>query len=239
MSGDLLRRGAIFGDVDNIKCQLEQGSNPCSVDEFGLSALHYAAFNGHIRCVEVLCVNDIGRDLNGKQRSCIDLQSCKGYTALHLAAFDGVEGVEVINVLVKAGANRTLRDAYGKTAAEAASKAGRHDCVSALNLEMADKKDLEDYRRKMKDILRVQRAQLTVGNAGERKRRAPKPKDLAMYEDEIVPFSETHFAGKHEKETIQNLVIATKEASINERRRKVLIDSQEATLQQAMNSKFI
>lgn len=49
-------------------------------------------------------------------------------------------GVEVINVLVKAGANRTLRDAYGKTAAEAASKAGRHDCVSALNLEMADKK---------------------------------------------------------------------------------------------------
>lgn len=32
MSGDLLRRSAIFGDVDNIKCQLEQGSNPCSVD---------------------------------------------------------------------------------------------------------------------------------------------------------------------------------------------------------------
>lgn len=32
MSGDLLRRGAIFGDVGSIKCQLEQGSNPCSVD---------------------------------------------------------------------------------------------------------------------------------------------------------------------------------------------------------------
>lgn len=32
MSGDLLRRGAIFGDVDSIKALLEQGANPCSTD---------------------------------------------------------------------------------------------------------------------------------------------------------------------------------------------------------------
>lgn len=32
MSGELLRRGAIFGDVDSIKNLLEQGSNPCSKD---------------------------------------------------------------------------------------------------------------------------------------------------------------------------------------------------------------
>lgn len=32
MSGELLRRGAIFGDVDTIKSLLEQGSNPCSTD---------------------------------------------------------------------------------------------------------------------------------------------------------------------------------------------------------------
>ncbi|CAN0437892.1 unnamed protein product, partial [Laminaria digitata] len=51
--------------------------------EFGLSALHYAAWNGHVRCVEVLCINDIGRDDAGHQRSCVDLQSCKGFTALH------------------------------------------------------------------------------------------------------------------------------------------------------------
>lgn len=32
MSGELLRRGAIFGDVDSMKDLLEQGSNPCSTD---------------------------------------------------------------------------------------------------------------------------------------------------------------------------------------------------------------
>lgn len=32
MSGELLRRGAIVGDVDSMKDLLEQGSNPCSTD---------------------------------------------------------------------------------------------------------------------------------------------------------------------------------------------------------------
>lgn len=32
MSGELLRRGATFGDVEIIKNLLEQGSNPCSTD---------------------------------------------------------------------------------------------------------------------------------------------------------------------------------------------------------------
>lgn len=32
MSGELLRRGATFGDVESIKNLLEQGSNPCSTD---------------------------------------------------------------------------------------------------------------------------------------------------------------------------------------------------------------
>lgn len=60
--------------------------------EFGLTALHYATWNGHVRCVEVLCINDLGRDEAGLQRRCIDLQSCKGFTSLHLAAADGVDG---------------------------------------------------------------------------------------------------------------------------------------------------
>ncbi|CAM9621613.1 unnamed protein product, partial [Choristocarpus tenellus] len=93
MSGDLLRRKAIFGDGEGIKALLEQGANPCSVDGFGLCALHYAVWNGQERCVEILCANDIGRDRNGLQRSCVNLQSSKGYTALHLAASDGAQGI--------------------------------------------------------------------------------------------------------------------------------------------------
>ena len=32
MSGDLLRRRAVCGEVDEIKALLEDGANPCSVD---------------------------------------------------------------------------------------------------------------------------------------------------------------------------------------------------------------
>lgn len=32
MSGELLRRASIFGDVEHIKALLEQGANPCSTD---------------------------------------------------------------------------------------------------------------------------------------------------------------------------------------------------------------
>ena len=32
MSGDLLRRRAVYGEVEKIKALLEEGANPCSVD---------------------------------------------------------------------------------------------------------------------------------------------------------------------------------------------------------------
>lgn len=49
--------------------------------------------------MEVLCINDIGRDEAGLQRSCVDVKSCKGFTALYLAASDGVDGVQLTTVL--------------------------------------------------------------------------------------------------------------------------------------------
>lgn len=49
-------------------------------------------------------------------------------------------GVEIINVLLKNGADRTLQDMYDKTAVQAASEAGRSECVRALNLKIGDAK---------------------------------------------------------------------------------------------------
>ncbi|CAM9261196.1 unnamed protein product [Ectocarpus sp. 8 AP-2014] len=240
MSGELLRRCAIFGDVDKIKNLLEQGSNPCSMDDFGLSALHYASWNGHVRCVEILCINDLGHDGAGLQRSCIDLRSIKGWTPLHLAASDGVNGVKCIDALLRAGADRSIRDVDGKTALEAAIYAGRDDCARALNLEIGNAKNLADYRKKMETNLKVQRAQRMLDTPGEpQKRRAPKPHSLMMHEDEIKPFSEKNFTGKHAAETIRNLVIATEQAGINENRRKGLKNAQDVAIAKAMEQKFI
>lgn len=47
-------------------------------------------------------------------------------------------GVECIDVLLRAGADRNIRDVDGKTALDAAIHAERFDCASALNLEIGD-----------------------------------------------------------------------------------------------------
>lgn len=43
--------------------------------------------------------------------------------------------MECIDVLLRAGADRSIRDMNGKTALDAAVEAGREDCARALNLE--------------------------------------------------------------------------------------------------------
>ncbi len=62
MSGDDLRLRAEMGDVEGIKLALGGGANPCSRDSMGLTALHYAVWNGHLGCAELLCANHLGVD---------------------------------------------------------------------------------------------------------------------------------------------------------------------------------
>lgn len=47
-------------------------------------------------------------------------------------------GVECIDALLRAGADRSLRDMDGRTALDAAIEAGREECARALNLEIGD-----------------------------------------------------------------------------------------------------
>ena len=60
MSGSVLREAAAQGDVEYLKELLETGGNPCSTDDNGLNALHFAVWNGHVDAVELLVVNDVG-----------------------------------------------------------------------------------------------------------------------------------------------------------------------------------
>lgn len=53
----------------------------------------------------------------------------------HVAA-----GVECIDALLRAGADRSIRDVDGKTALDATIDAGRDDCARALNLEISNAK---------------------------------------------------------------------------------------------------
>lgn len=60
MSGSALRETVAQGDVTYLKELLKGGANPCSADENGLCPIHFATWNGHIECLEILVVNDLG-----------------------------------------------------------------------------------------------------------------------------------------------------------------------------------
>lgn len=96
-----------------------------STDEYGISPLMYASWNGHVDCVKVLSdkVNTRGVTKLGKKTCALRLVTMKGYNALHLAAIsmaDPPNVTEVVLVLLQAGINFTTLDKNGKTAYELA-----------------------------------------------------------------------------------------------------------------------
>lgn len=80
MSGIDLRKAAVDGNHEVMRDYIMKQCNPCSVDEYGLSALHYAVWNGHIECVKLLICNTLGVDIYGKRGRSMELVSTMGYT---------------------------------------------------------------------------------------------------------------------------------------------------------------
>jgi ankyrin repeat protein len=192
--------------------------------EQGLTALHYAAWNGHVLCVQILCANDRGRDKAGLQASCIDICSMMGLTALHVAASDGINSSEVIESLLAGGANRTIIDHCGKSPLALAKERGKEDCVRKLSDTNYEKPGAVAAYRKLKAAsLRVQCSALAALKV---------PLGLAMQEHEILPLSKSSFAGPHVKQTIQSLVHAADQAELNLMRRQRLLLAHEPVQQQ-------
>lgn len=160
MSGEALRLLSIAGDDKGVMSVLRNRSNPCSSDEYGLTALMYAVWNGHLECVKWLLANDRGVDFNGTRRSSIDMVSMKGYTAMHLHCMDSLPWAsEILLWLLAAGCDVNMKCCEGLTPEEHASKEG-----NAKSLEILEKykylltytgepvnEDLEAFRRGLEE----------------------------------------------------------------------------------------
>ena len=121
MSGSVLREAAAQGDVEYLKELLETGGNPCSTDDNGLNALHFAVWNGHVEAVEFLI----------RSGANVDQQTKDGGTALHGASFLG--RTKVVAALLKAGANVNIRNSNGITPLD--------ECSEPWNGEISEKVD--------------------------------------------------------------------------------------------------
>ena len=106
------------GQLDIARKLVARGAD---VNKMGWTPLHYAATGGHVALVELMLDKD----------AYIDAESPNGSTPLMMAAMYGSR--ETVQLLLQAGADPTLKNQLGMTAADFAGQAGRGDLVEALN----------------------------------------------------------------------------------------------------------
>lgn len=96
----------------------------------GRTPLMAAAVHGAADCVKLLIAH---------VRDGIDGQQGSGSTALHLATYHGYH--HVISLLVRAGANPTIQNAWGETAlytAQSEGSEGHHQCYWLLKVALVE-----------------------------------------------------------------------------------------------------
>ena len=146
--------GAVMnGDLKSVKVIVECGCDVNVVDEYGMSAIHFAAYRGDIEIVSYLL--DHGCDVNKVDDY--------GVNALHLAAYSGHDGMvryliergcavnsvdkygwngihigtqeghlRVVNCLIELGCSVNTRNKYGMTALMAGSLRGNEEIIEYL-----------------------------------------------------------------------------------------------------------
>uniref|UniRef100_A0A182P6V8 Acyl-CoA-binding domain-containing protein 6 n=1 Tax=Anopheles epiroticus TaxID=199890 RepID=A0A182P6V8_9DIPT len=99
-------------DLEGVQVMLGNGGEPATInrlDHEGLAAIHWAADRGNVDILATLLSVD-GIDIN--------LRDADGQTALHYASSCG--NVECLQLLLRHGADRTIRDEEGETCLDVA-----------------------------------------------------------------------------------------------------------------------
>ena len=250
MSGDDLRNSASLGNLDNLLSLLRGGSNPCSVDGCGLTALHHAVWNGHEECAVALLANPVGANALGEKVSCVDWQTDSGYTALMLTCLEeGVPGSEIVRRhLVLNGCVAGLVDWDGRTALDHAVENGLEVAEAFLRLPPPTEEVVEEVRGKSKERYGVEKkssadyAGMLAATGIEveffdklrdpRTDKIPVPKELSMPEHFIHPYAVKNYKAKRKDgaRSIKNLVTSVDESGKNAARRELLANALEVEM---------
>jgi cytohesin len=122
-----------IGDLIEVQTALENGANPNTKGEYGLTPLHMAASEGHVDVVRVLL--ERGANPNTKDND--------GQTPLHKAALWG--HVDVVRVLLEYGADPNTKDKDGYTPLHKAAQEGYFEIVKLLLERGADPNTKDNY----------------------------------------------------------------------------------------------
>lgn len=107
-------------NLATVKRLIANGAKINEKGKDGLTALHWAAYNGNAIMAELLI----------SKGAKLDLQADNGYTPLHWAAVRG--GKAVAELLIRNGSDVNARDAYGNTPLSWARLTGHKDVAELL-----------------------------------------------------------------------------------------------------------
>ncbi len=116
-----LADAALKGDLDVVRALLARGARPDAVSQTGTQPIHDAALGGFAEVIRELVTH--GAEVNARTRA-------EGQTPLHIAAV--MDKMKAVEALVALGADLTLKDSKGRTAADAAGDAGLTDVAAFL-----------------------------------------------------------------------------------------------------------
>ena len=118
-----LQVAAGYGKAEAVAALLELGNKADLVDKLGMTVVHIAGGNAEKEVLPTIL-----RDASGV--AAIDVQDEDGCTALHYAAYANLKD-NVISLL-RAGANKDLQDAEGRTAQKVAEEQKNKECIDVL-----------------------------------------------------------------------------------------------------------
>jgi hypothetical protein len=242
MSGEQLRACAIEGDHERLAAFLKGIANPCSSDEYGITPLMYAVWNGHIECVKYLVANDMGVNRKGHKCSALNEVSGRGYSALHLAALDcPTKSInEITYLLLSMNVNKTLKCSEGKTAYEIAESTGNTEFLKVWNdfemkagcdeefdkaiTELRNRLTTYSYRPNSTLFVKPWKSNFSVPKfIFQPQRLGSLPHGMHIHESHLEPLIDCGFNNMRSTNSIHCLEFSYDESLINEKRRKDLV----------------
>jgi len=250
-NAERLRHSATYGDHETIAKVLSNRANPCFADDTGLTPLMMAVNGGHTECVKFILSNDLGIDRYRMKRKSIDMQTCKGYTALHLHCMDGLPWADdILYWLLLHKADTSVADQYGKTARDYAVENCRENDLTMLDKfqEVSQNKQSDPgFVRKMQDdldtldklyayhydplvtidkdmVVKFPMPQFVF----KEERVGSLPEGMLIHEHQIRPLMNSGFSEMGDlTEALHCLDFSRKQADVNQKRREELVKMQD------------
>lgn len=123
-----LADAALNGDIESVRALLARGALFSTVSPAGTQPIHDAALGDNAEVIQQLVKQ--GADVNARTRE-------EAQTPLHIAAALGK--MKSVEALIALGADRTIKDAQGRTPLDAAERAGLTEVVALLKRTPAPK----------------------------------------------------------------------------------------------------